>query len=129
MLYCKANDVWDFWLTNTPVYDAYIKEVQFFKTLNITWIFNWEYRYQNYLPKSFPLSAVRIYKIKWQNEYKFKLCEKENVEYFCKTKTKKYALHDLQTFDKREDSAPRLSAPAKMEIYSSFKNSQTKGLT
>lgn len=45
---------------------------------------------------------VRIYKIKWWNEYKTKLCGKENVEYFCKTKTKKFTLHNLHTFDKKK---------------------------
>jgi len=85
----KDKEGWDFWITNTPTYEAYTKEVRFFRTFNISWIFCWEYRYQNYLFNSFPLSIVWIYKVRWWNEYKTMLCRKENVEYFCKTKTKK----------------------------------------
>lgn len=38
---------------------------------------------------------VRIYKIKWWNEYKTILCGKENVDHYCKTKSKKYTLQNL----------------------------------
>jgi len=75
-----------------PRYEAYTKEVQVFRAFNIAWIFCWEYKYQNCLLNSFPLSIVQIYKVRWWNEYKTQLSGIEDVEYFCKTKTKKYSL-------------------------------------
>ena len=58
---------------------------------------------------------VRIYKIKWWNEYKTKLYGKENVEYFCKTKTKKFTLHNLHTFKKKKEVDTGPSTPVKGE--------------
>jgi len=84
----RVKEGWDFWIANTPNYKAYTKEVQFFRIFNIAWIFCWEYRYQNVLINSFSLYSVRIYKVRWWNEYKTKLYGKENVEYFCRIKTK-----------------------------------------
>ena len=91
----EAKEGWEFWEKITSSLETYTKEVQFLRNFNIAWIFSWEYRLQNHLLNSFLLSIVRIYKIKWWNEHKTKLCGKENVEYFCKTKTKKYTLHNL----------------------------------
>jgi len=37
----ETKEGWDFWITNTPTpaYETYTKEVQFFKTFNIAWIY------------------------------------------------------------------------------------------
>jgi len=97
----EANEGWDFWSKATTTMEPYMKEVQFFKQFNVAWIFCWEYRLHQYLPAPYPLSLVRVYKIKWWPEYKSKLCGKENVEHFCKTNTKKFMLHNLQNFEKQ----------------------------
>lgn len=125
----EAKEWWDFWTANYLAYEAFTKEVQFFRIFNIAWIFCWEYRYQNYLLNSFPLSVVRIYKVRWWNEYKTKLCGKENVEYFCWTKPKKYTLQNIHTFDKNKEVARGPSTPTKMEVSSTSTKSKSKGLT
>ena len=55
---------------NVTSLEVYTKEVQFFMIFNMAGIFSWEYRLQNYLKNSFPLSLVRVYKVKWWNEFK-----------------------------------------------------------
>ena len=75
----EAQGGWDFWDKNVSSMEAYTKEVQFFRIFNIAWIFCWEYRLQNYLQNSFPLSLVRVYKVKWWNEFKTKLYCSENI--------------------------------------------------
>jgi len=107
--------------------EPYMKEFQFFKQFNVAWIFCWEYRLHQYLPAPYPLSVLRVYKIKWWNEYKSKLCGKENVEHFCRTNTKKFALHNLQHFEKQSKIAP--ATPTKKESSSSSTKSKTKGLS
>jgi len=97
----EANEGWDFSSKATTSMEPYMKEVQFFKQFIVAWIFCWEYRLHQYLPTPYPLSLVHIYKIKWWPEYKSKLCGKENVEYFCKTNTKKFTLHNLHHFEKQ----------------------------
>jgi len=72
---------------------------------------------------------VRIYKIKWWNEYKTKLCCKENVEYFCKTKTKKFTLHNLHTFEKKKEVATCPSTPIKKESPTTSAKARVKGLS
>ena len=67
---------------------------------------------------------VRIYKIKWWNEFKIKLCGSENVEHYCRTKTKKFTLHNLHTF--AFDVGP--STPKKHDSPASSK-SKGKGLS
>jgi len=79
-----------------------------------------------YQPPS-PLSLVRIYKVKWWNEFKTKLCGKENVEYLCKTNTKKFTLHNLQRFKKQTKIEP--SMPTKKESSCSSTKSKAKGLS
>ena len=54
-----------------PNMDLYMKDVQFFKNFNIAWIFSWEYWLQPFLPHPYPLSLVRIYKVKWWPEFKY----------------------------------------------------------
>ena len=71
---------------------------------------------------------MRIYKVKWWNEYKTKLCGKENVEYFCTTKTKIVTLQNIHSFDKK-DIALGPSTLKKMEVSSSSTKSKSKGLT
>jgi len=70
-----------------------MRAVQFYRTFNIAWIFSWEYWFHNYLLNTFPMSIVRFYKVNWWNEFRTKLYYKENVEFFCKSKTKKFTLH------------------------------------
>ena len=73
------------------------------------------------------IALVRVYKIKWWPECKSKLCGKENVEYFWKTNTKKFTLHNLHHFEKQSKIAP--TTPTKKESSSSSTKSKTKGLT
>ena len=70
---------------------------------------------------------ARIYKVKWWNEYKTKLCGKENVEYFCKTKTRKFTLHNLHTFEKKEVLGP--STPMKTNSPTTSTKARAKGLS
>jgi len=70
---------------------------------------------------------VRIYKIKWWNEYKSKLCGKENVVYFCKTNTKKFTLHNLHRFEKVVKLEPL--TPTKKESSSYSTKSKAKRST
>ena len=107
--------------------EAYTKELQFFCIFNIAWIFSWEYKIQNYLKNSFPHSLVRLYKIKWWNEFKTKLCSSENVEHYCRTKTKKFTLHNLHSFETKSSIGP--STPQKKESSSSSTKAKRKGLS
>jgi len=104
-----------------------MKEVQFFRQFNIAWIFCWEYCFHQYFQAPIPLSLVRIYKIKWWNEFKSILCSKENVEHFCKTNTKKFTLHNLHLFEK--NAKIELSTPTKKERSSSSTKTKAKGLS
>jgi len=76
-----------------------------------------------------PLSVIQVYKVRWWNEYKATLCGKENVEFFCKTKTKKFTLHNLHTFDKKKEIAIGPSTPIKRESPLSSTKACSKGLT
>ena len=60
----EVKEEWDFWTANSLAYEAFTKEVQFFRIFNIAWIFCWGYRYQSFLLNSSPLSVVRIYKVR-----------------------------------------------------------------
>lgn len=122
----EAQGGWNFWEKNMNSLGVYTKEVQFFRIFNVAWIFCWEYRLQIFLKNSFPLSLVRVYKIKWWNEFKTKLCGSENVEHSCRTKTKRFTLHNLHTFDGQTGIGP--STPRKKDSPASSK-SKTKGLT
>ena len=103
-----------------------MKDVQFFNQFNVAWIFCWEYHLQNFLPTRYPLSLVRIYKVKWWTEFKSHLCGKENVEYFCKTNKKKFTLHNLHLFEKTK-LAP--ATPTKKESSSSSTKTKAKELS
>jgi len=103
-----------------------MKEVQFFKQFNVASIFCWEYRLQQFLPAPYPLSLVRSYKINWWPEFKVRLCDKENVEHFCKTNKKKFTLHNLHLFEKSK-LAP--TTPTKKESSSSSTKTKAKGLS
>jgi len=92
----------------------------------VAWIFSWEYRLQNFIPTLYPLSLVRIYKIKWWPEFKAQLCGKENVDYFCKNGKRKFTLRNLHLFEKSK-VAP--ATPSKKEIKkekSSSSSTKTK---
>ena len=119
----EAQGGWNFWDKNASSFEPYTKELQFFRVFNIAWIFSWEYRLHDYIKNSFPLSLVRVYKIKWWNEYKTKLCGSENVEHYCRTKTKKFTLHNLHTFESIGPSAP------KKQVSPSSSKSKNKGLS
>ena len=71
---------------------------------------------------------MRIYKVRWWNEYKTKLCGKENVEFSYRTKTKKFTLQNIHLIHKK-DIACGPSTPTKMEVSSSSTKSKSKGLT
>jgi len=101
-----------------------MKDVQFFKQFNVAWIFSWEYRLQPFLPNPYPLSLVRIYKVKWWLEFKTRLCGKENVEHFCRTNKKKFTLHNLHLFEKTKAIAP--ATPSKKEKKEQSSSSSTK---
>ena len=108
--------------------ETYTKELQFFRIFNVARIFSWEYRLQDYMKNSFPLSLVRVYKNKWWNEFKTKLCGSENVEHYCHTKIKKFTLHNLHTFEAQVGIGP--STPRKKkESPSSSSRMKNKGLS
>lgn len=79
------------------------------------------------MKNSFPLYFVRVYKIKWWNEFKTNLCCSENVEHFCRTRTKKFTLHNLHTFEAKADIGP--STPQKKESPSTSTKARAKGLS
>jgi len=122
----EAKEGWEDWNKSTPTIELYTKEVQSFWTFNISWIFSWEYRFYTYLLNTSPLLVVHIYKLKWWNGYKTKLCGNENVEFFYKTKTKKFTLHKINTFDKEVATGP--STPIKKESPLASTKARSKGL-
>jgi len=113
LLPAEAQEGWTYWSQISTNMDLYMKDVQFFKNFNVALIFSWEYRLQPFLPHPYPLSLVRIYKVKWWSEFKTRLCGKENVDHFCKHGKRKFTLHNLDLFDKAK--AP--TTPIKREVY------------
>ena len=95
LLPAEAKEGWEYWSQANTNLELYMKDVQFFKQFNVAWIFSWEYRLQHFLPNPYPLSLVRIYKVKWWTEFKTRLCGKENVEYFCAAQTKRNSLFTI----------------------------------
>ena len=69
---------------------------------------------------------VRVYKIKWWNEFKTNICCSENVEHFYRTRTKKFTLHNLHTFEAKTGTGPSTPQKKKKSPASSSKN---KGLS
>ena len=127
----EAKEDWDCWLHSNLTMDPYMKEVHFVRQFCVAWIFSWEYRLQPFLPPPYPLSLVRIYKVKWRPEFKTQLCGKENVDYFCKYGKRKFTLHNLHLFVKSK-VAP--ATPAKKEMKrekssSSSTKTKAKGLS
>jgi len=107
-----------------------MKDVQFFRQFNVAWIISWEFRLQHFLPTPYPLSLVRVYKVKWWSEFKTRLYGKENVEYFCKTKKKKFTLHNLRLFEKSKMAPITPTKKDKKEKSSSSSSkTKTKGLS
>jgi len=68
-----------------------------------------------YSIRSFPLSMVWIYKVRWWTKYKTILCSKANVEFFCITKTKKFTLHTLKQIEDYKKITVGPSTPVKRE--------------
>lgn len=127
ILPAPAKEGWELWFKHQTSIAEYQRELLFFRFFNIAWIFSWEYRLQQFLQKPFPLSLVRLYKVKWWNEFKMILCSKENVEHFCRTRTKKFTLHNLHLLEgPQPDVGP--STPVKKE-RSSSRDSKFKGLS
>jgi len=129
LLPAEAQEGWSYWVQISN-FDLYMKDVLFFKNFNVAWIFSWEFQLQHFLPHPYPLSLVRIYKVKWWAEFKTRLCCKENVEHFCKTGKRKFTLHNYHLFDKT--TAPL--TPTKKEVKqdqssSSSAKSKAKGLS
>ena len=120
----EAQGGWNFWEKNMSSLEPYTKELQFFRVFNVAWIFSWEYRLHDFMKNSLPLSLVCVYKHKWWNEFKTKLCCSENVEHYCRTKTKKFTLHNLHTFEAQ--TGPSTPQKKKESPASSSKN---KGLS
>jgi len=107
----EAKEGWDFWSQATLTMEPYMKDVHFFRQLCVAWIFSSEYRLQHFLPTPYPLSLVRIYKIKWRPEFKARLCGKENVDYFCKNGKRKFTLHNLHLFEKSKQKRKKVCLP------------------
>ena len=130
LLPAEAQEGWLHWSQVTTNMDLYMKDVQFFKNFNIAWIFSWEYRLQPFLPHPYPLSLVRIYKVKWWPEFKTRLCGKENVEHFCKHGKRKFTLHNLHLFDKAKEPTTPIKREVKQERSSSSSTkSNARGLS
>ena len=92
--------------------------------------FSWEYRLQHFLPHPYPLSLVRIYKVKWWSEFKTRLCGKENVEHYCKTGKRKFTLHNLHLFEKAKAPVTPSKKEGKQEKSSSSSTkSKVRGLS
>jgi len=125
----EAKEGWDYWSQATSTMEPYMKDVQFFRQFNVAWIFSWEYRLQNFLPIPYPLSLVRVYKIKWWFEFKTRLCGKENVEYFSKTNKKKFTLHSLHLFEKPQFASTAPTKKEKSSLPSSKTKAKGKGLS
>ena len=129
LLPAEAQEGWTYWLQVSNL-DLYMKDVQFFKHFNVAWIFSWEYRLHPYLPHPYPLSLVRIYKVKWWSEFKAKLCGKENVEHFCKTGKRKFTLHNYHLFDKATAPTTPIKHEGKQDKSSSSSTkSKARGLS
>ena len=126
LLPVEAKAGWDHWTLHTPTLEDYTKEVQYFWSFNIAWIFSWEYRFYNFLAKIFPLSLIRVYKVKWWNEYNTILYGKENVGYLCKIKNKKFTLRNLDTFAKTKKPLAGLSTPVKRDLPPPLQNQNLK---
>jgi len=90
-----------------------------------------EYRLQHFLPHPYPLSLVRIYKVKWWSEFKTRLCSKENVAYFCKTGKRKFTLHNVHLFEKTKvaPATPAQKYTKKEHSSSSSTKPKNKGLS
>jgi len=107
-----------------------MKDVQFFRQFKVAWMFSWEFRLQHFLPTPYPLSLVRVYKIKWWSDFKTRLCGKENVEYFCKTNKKKFTLQNLHLFEKSKLAPVTPTKKDKKEKSSSSSlKTKAKGLS
>jgi len=126
VLRIEAREGWDFWSQATLTIEPYTKDVQFFRQFNVARVFSWEYCLQNFLSTSYPLSLVRIYKIKWWPEFKTKLCDRENVEHFCRTNKKKFTLHNLHMFEKTKALAPATPSKKEKKDHSSSSSTKTK---
>jgi len=126
----EAREGWDCWLKATLTMEPYMKDVHFFRQFCVAWIFSWEYRLQPFLPHPYPLSLVRVYKIKWWPKFKIRLCGKENVEHFCKHGKRKVTLHNLHLFEKAKAPAMPSKKDVKREKSSSSSTkTKTKGLS
>jgi len=127
----EAHEGWDHWLKATLTMEPYMKDVHFFRQFCVAWIFSWEYRLQSFLPHPYPLSLVRVYKIKWWPEFKAQLCGKENVEYFCKNGKRKFTLHNLHLFVKAKVApvTPTKKDVKREKSSSSSTKTKTKGLS
>jgi len=126
----EAREGWDCWLKATLTMEPYMKDVHFFRQFCVAWIFSWEYRLQPFLPHPYPLSLVRIYKIKWWPKFKTRLRGKENVEFFCKQGKCTFTLHNLHLFEKAKAPAtPSKQDVKKQKSSSSSAKIKTKGLS
>jgi len=126
----EAHEGWTHWNQTATNIELYMRDVQFFKQFNVAWIFSWEYRLQHFLPHPYPLSLVRIYKVKWWSEFKTRLCSKENVDHFCKTGKRKFTLHNLHLFEKAKAPVTTLKKDVKQEQSSSSSTkTKKKGLS
>ena len=112
----EAHEGWTHWNQTATNIELYMRDVQFFKQFNVAWIFSWEYRLQHFLPHPYPLSLVRIYKVKWWSEFKTRLCSKENVDHFCKTGKRKFTLHNLHLFEKAKAPVTTLKKDVKSKV-------------
>jgi len=130
LLPAEAHEGWTYWSQVSTNLDLYMKDVQFFKHFNVAWIFSWEYQLQPFLPHPYPLSLVRIYKVKWWSEFKTKLCGKENVEHFCKYGKRKFTLHNYYLFDEAQAPITPIKKESKQEKSSSSSTkSKARGLS
>jgi len=127
----EAQDGWLYWNQTATNIELYMRDVQFFKQFNVAWIFGWEYRLQHFLPHPYPLSLVRIYKVKWWSEFKTRLCGKENVAYFCKTGKRKFTLHNVHLFEQTKvaPATPAQKETKKEHSSSSATKPKNKGLS
>lgn len=91
-----AAEGWKLWATEARDIKPYQREVQFFRTFNVAWIFGWEYQIYQYLPIPLPMLLVGFYKVKWWEKYNTLLCDADNVAHFSKTGKKKITFFNLK---------------------------------
>ncbi|HEU5121162.1 MAG TPA: hypothetical protein VFT71_09245 [Candidatus Nitrosocosmicus sp.] len=66
-------------------YQAYETPVMFHAEFKIPWILCWSYCLKQHLPRPYPYSLIREFKIKWWDKFTLEICSTKNVISFFQT--------------------------------------------